>query len=74
MQTRPFSVSIFLACFLFLCSSQPALAKKMYKWVDERGETKFSDQVPPEESQYRGESLNKKGQSIAVTEEAKTKE
>jgi hypothetical protein len=74
MQTRPFSVSIFLACFLFLCSSQPALAKKMYKWVDEHGETKFSDQVPPEESQYRRESLNKKGQSIAVTEEAKTKE
>ncbi len=74
MQTRPFSVSIFLACFLFLCSSQPVLAKKMYKWVDEHGETKFSDQVPPEESQYRRESLNEKGRTLEVTEEEKTKE
>ena len=74
MQTRTFSVSIFLTCFLFLCGSQSAYAKKMYKWVDEHGETKFSDQVPPEESQYRRESLNNKGQVLTVTEKAKTKE
>ena len=74
MQTRTFSVSIFLVCFLFLCGSQSALAKKMYKWVNENGETIFSDQVPPEQSQFRRESLNKKGQSIGVTEQAKTKE
>ena len=74
MQTRTFSASIFLACFVFLCSSQPAFAKKMYKWVDEHGETKFSDQVPPEESQYRRESLNEKGRVLEVTEKAKTKE
>jgi hypothetical protein len=74
MQTRTFSVSIFLVCFLFLCGSQSALAKKMYKWVNENGETIFSDKVPPEQSQYRRESLNKKGQSIGVIEQAKTKE
>lgn len=74
MQTRTFSVSIFLVCFLFLCGSQSALAKKMYKWVNENGETIFSDKVPPEQSQYRRESLNKKGQPIGVTEQAKTKE
>lgn len=74
MQTRPFLVSFFLACFLFLYCSQPAYAKKMYKWVDEHGETKFSDQVPPEESQYRRESLNDKGRVVEVTEQEKTKE
>jgi len=74
MQTRPFSVSIFLACFLCLFASQSAYAKKMYKWVDEHGETKFSDQVPPEDSQYRRESLNEKGRVVEVTEEEKTKE
>ncbi|MDO9422602.1 MAG: DUF4124 domain-containing protein [Methylobacter sp.] len=74
MQTRTFSVGIFLVCFLFLGGSQSALAKKMYKWVNENGETIFSDKVPPEQSQYRRESLNKKGQSIGVTEQAKTKE
>jgi hypothetical protein len=74
MQTRTFSVSIFLVCFLFLCGSSSAFAKKMYKWVDEHGETKFSDQVPPEESKYRRESLNEKGRVVEVTEQAKTKE
>jgi hypothetical protein len=74
MQTRPFSAGILLVCFLFLCGSQYAQAKKMYKWVDEHGETKFSDQVPPEEAQYRRESLNEKGRVVEVTEEEKTKE
>ena len=74
MQTRPFSASFFLACLLCLSSSQPAFAKKMYKWVNENGETIFSDQVPPEHSQYRRESLNEKGRVVEVTEEAKTKE
>jgi hypothetical protein len=74
MQTRPFSASIFVICLLFLCGGQPAFAKKMYKWVDENGETKFSDQVPPEEAQYRRESLNEKARVIEVTEEEKTKE
>lgn len=73
MRTRLFSASFFLA--LCLCfSSQPALAKKMYRWVNEKGETIFSDQVPPEQSQLRHEALNEKGRVVEVTEQAKTKE
>jgi len=73
MQARTFSVSFFLVCFLCL-SSQSALAKKMYRWVNENGETIFSDQVPPEQSQLRRESLNEKGRVVEVTEKEKTKE
>ncbi|PPK73635.1 uncharacterized protein DUF4124 [Methylobacter tundripaludum] len=73
MQTRAFSVSFFLVCFLCL-SSQSAFAKKMYRWVNENGETVFSDQVPPEHAQLRRESLNEKGRVVEVTEQAKTKE
>lgn len=73
MQTRTFSIGFFLICFLCL-SSQPAFAKKMYKWVNENGETVFSDQVPPEHAQLRRESLNEKGRVVGVTEQAKTKE
>ncbi|MGZ5055521.1 MAG: DUF4124 domain-containing protein [Methylobacter sp.] len=73
MQSRPFSISFFLVCCLCL-SSQPAFAKKMYKWVNENGETIFSDQVPPEQAQLRRESLNAKGRVVGVTEQAKTKE
>lgn len=46
----------------------------MYRWVNEQGETVFSDQVPPEQSQVRREALNEKGRVIEVTEQAKTKE
>lgn len=74
MQIRTLSIGIFLACFLYLCTSQAVFAKKMYRWVDENGETIFSDQVPPEHSQYRRESLNEKGRVLEVTEQAKTKE
>lgn len=74
MQTRTFPTSIFLVLFLFLCANQAVQAKKMYRWVNEQGETIFSDQVPPEHSQYRRESLNEKGRVIEVTEEEKTKE
>jgi hypothetical protein len=73
MQTRTFSAGFLLVCFLCL-NSQPALAKKMYKWVNENGETVFSDQVPPEHAELRRESLNEKGRVVEVTEKAKTKE
>jgi hypothetical protein len=73
MQKRIFSVSIFLACFTFQCC-QPAIAKQLYRWINEHGETVFSDQVPPEDSRYRRESLNEKGRVVEITEQAKTKE
>jgi len=46
----------------------------MYRWVNEKGETVFSDQVPPEHAELRRESLNEKGRVVEVTEKAKTKE
>ena len=48
-------------------------ANKMYKWVDEKGNTYFSDQVPPEHSKLRREKLSKHGRVLEVTEKAKTK-
>jgi len=73
MQLRTFSSSIFLALLLCLFASPAVHAKKMYKWVDEHGNTFFSDQVPPEQSELRRESLNEKGRVVGVTEKAKTK-
>jgi hypothetical protein len=63
--------------FTYLCcvfSSQEAIAKKMYRWTDDKGSTYFSDQVPPEYAQYRRDLLNKKARVLEVTEKAKNKE
>ncbi len=62
-----------IACALGLLSSQTVQANKMYKWVDDKGNTYFSDQVPPKHSQFRRESLSKHGIPVEVTERAKTK-
>ena len=62
-----------MACLLGLMSSPLVHANKMYKWVDEKGNTYFSDQVPPEHSQLRREKLSKQGRVVEVTDKAKTR-
>lgn len=65
---------IFLTCLLGLVSSQTAFAKKMYRWVDEQGNTYFSDLVPPDQVKYKRDSLSKSGRVLEVVERAKTQE
>ena len=74
MQAPIFRTTLFFACLLCLLGSQPVFAKKMYRWVDEHGETYFSDQVPPEQTKHSRASLSKSGRVLEVTEKAKTKE
>jgi hypothetical protein len=74
MPVRNFRAAILLlACFLCLFCSQTVFAKKMYRWIDDHGNTYFSDMVPPEQSKYRRDSLSKTGKVIEVIEKAKTK-
>jgi hypothetical protein len=74
MSMRISTGSLCLVGLVCLLGSQAVPAKKMYRWVDERGNTIFSDQVPPEHIQYRRESLNEKGRVVEVTPPAKTRE
>jgi len=74
MQQRNFLVKPLLLCLLLGLGSQAALAKKMYRWVDENGNTYFSDQVPPDQTQHRRDVLSKSGRVVESTEKAKTKE
>ena len=74
MQIRIFRTTLLLVCLLCLFESQSVFAKKMYRWVDEHGDTYFSDQVPPEQAQHSRASLSKTGRILEVTEKAKSKE
>jgi hypothetical protein len=71
MQLNTYTQTVFLALLL---SHQTVFANNMYKWVDEKGNTFFADQVPPEKSGYERELLNKGGRVVEVVEKAKTKE
>ena len=73
MRYKKYLLIIVSICFINIFFSQISYGAKLYKWVDEKGNTFFSDQVPPEHSQHRRESLNKQGRVVGVTERAKTK-
>jgi hypothetical protein len=55
-----------------MLGAQSALAKKMYRWVDEQGNVRYSDQIPPDQVKYRRESLNEKARVVEVVEKEKT--
>jgi hypothetical protein len=74
MRVRIFQTTLFFTCLLCLLASQSVFAKKMYRWVDEHGNTYFSDQVPPEQTQHSRASLSKSGKVVEVIEKAKTKD
>lgn len=67
--TRIFSrISICRLIFAGLIASAlsimpPAIAAKLYKWVDENGTVHYSDKLPPEAAQNAHEQLNKRGQT-----------
>lgn len=68
--------SIFVLClfFPFLLNGTSAHAKKMYRWVDDKGNVYFSDQVPPDQVQHKRETLNDNARVLDVVEKAKTAE
>ena len=53
--------------------SQSVFAKKMYRWVDDNGNTFYSDQIPPDQVKHRRESLNENARVVDVLEKEKTK-
>ncbi len=62
-----------LAAALFL--SGPALhAGKLYKWIDEHGQVRYGDRVPPEYAKKRNETLNSQGIVVETRAAQKTKE
>ena len=54
---------------LFSCN---ATADFVYRWKDDSGHVHYSDQVPPAQSKYRRERLNRQGRTVEVMERAKT--
>ncbi len=47
--------------------------KKMYRWVDEKGNVFYSDQVAPKDIKHRRESLNHNVRVVKVIEKQKTR-
>lgn len=59
---------------LILLASLPAVAGKLYSWVDENGKTHFGNTVPPQYAQQGNAELNQRGVVIMKTDAALTPE
>ncbi len=59
---------------LILLTSFPAVAGKLYSWVDEQGKTHYGNAVPPQYSQQGSAELDKKGSVVKKTDAALTPE
>ncbi len=63
-----------LACLILLGISTTADAGKLYKWVDENGEVRYSDRMPASQIKRKHHTLNAQGIVVATQEAAKTEE
>ncbi len=63
-----------LAASLGGIMASPAIAQKLYKWVDADGNVFYSDQVPPEQVKRGREELNDQGVVVDRVDRAKTPE
>lgn len=55
-------------------SAGPALAAKLYRWVDDQGNVHYGDKIPPEHVKQERQELNKQGVPVKTIERAKTPE
>lgn len=59
---------------LILLASFPAVAGKLYSWVDEQGKTHYGNTVPPQYAQQGNAELNQRGVVVKKTDAALTPE
>lgn len=75
MYLTNFRLKILLTIGIFVyvtCTS--VTAATLYKWVDENGEIRYSDRIPPGQVKYKRQMLNEHGVVIETREAAKTAE
>lgn len=64
-----------LSLAALLCAPSLSIsAPKLYKWIDENGEVRYSDQLPTQDVRKKHQMLNEHGVVVDTKEAAKTRE
>ena len=63
---------ILLAALIVSVLGSPVDAGKLYKWVDDEGNVRYSDQIPPSQAKREHSQLNSQGVVVSTQEKAKT--
>ena len=64
---------LLLAVLLCIVSST-SMAGALYKWVDENGNVRYSDRIPPDQKKNRYQQLNSQGIVLSTRDAAKSPE
>jgi hypothetical protein len=60
---------------MLLCAvSSASMAGSLYKWVDEDGAVRYSDQLPPDQSRKKHQQLNSQGVVLSTKDAARSTE
>jgi hypothetical protein len=63
-----------LLCLVLLGICTTASAAKLYKWVDDNGNIRYSDRMPPSQAKREHQTLNSQGMVVSTKKAAKTEE
>ncbi len=63
---------ILLTVVVVGASANPAQAGALYKWVDEDGQVRYSDRLPPSQNKKKHQQLNSQGVVLSTREAAKS--
>ncbi len=64
---------ISLLLFALLLGLMPAQGGKLYKWIDESGQIRYGDRIPPQFAKQKQDTLNQQGVVVKTRAAAKTK-
>lgn len=77
IKRQPTTIKTFILISIGILSgafSASAASQTLYKWIDENGEVRYSDQLPPKQVKQRHQMLNNQGVVVNTKEAAKTPE
>lgn len=63
-----------LTLIVLALASGPAIAQKLYRWVDENGQVHYGDRIPPQYADQDRDILNQRGVTVGREEGAETPE
>ena len=74
VNSRLILLSVLMTTATLFVLSFPAGAGALYKWVDENGQIRYSDRLPPTQVRRKHQQLNSQGVVLSTKEAAKSAE
>ena len=73
MVLKKVNIVAILMLIILGMNTQPILAKQIYRWIDDNGNVRFADRIPPRQAKHRRESLNENARVVKITDKQKTR-